>query len=53
MFISFLNLIDAAEGLKVLRENNLIHRDLKPQVCFDKREEFTLHLHVQFGYIHP
>ncbi|KAL6520950.1 hypothetical protein OROGR_017519 [Orobanche gracilis] len=28
---SFYNLNDAAEGLKVLRENNLIHRDLKPQ----------------------
>ena len=23
-----------AAGLKVLRDNNLIHRDLKPQVCF-------------------
>ena len=23
----------AAEGLKILRDNNLIHRDLKPQVC--------------------
>ena len=23
-----------AAGLQVLRDNNLIHRDLKPQVCF-------------------
>lgn len=25
----------AAAGLKIMRENNLVHRDLKPQVCFN------------------
>lgn len=37
----------AAAGLQILRDNNLIHRDLKPQVCY----KLPLFIHKVFTVI--